>query len=185
VPMRRTLALLPALTLLAACDGGGGSDSDRLTPQEVAGVYNLCTVRFQPANPVLPIADLMETVIDTTPPAGRPEATIALTANGTYELAYTSAETSFIELVRGSINYHQTAIALGVPTDQEATVLLLPRPLILTFNSTTGRLTGDASETPHPVARYDYARAAGVSEEGLQSTINGVTKVVFAQGACP
>ena len=105
--------------------------------------------------------------------------------NGIYELAYTSAETSFIELVRGSIVYHETAIALGVPTDAQATVLLLPRPLILTFNSATGRLTGDAAESPHPVARYDYARAAGISEEGLQNTINGVTKVVFAQGACP
>lgn len=185
MPMRRTFALLPALTLLAACDGGGGSGSDRLTPQEVAGVYNLCTVRFQPANPVLPVADLLTTVIDTTPPAGRPEATIALATNGSYDLVYTAVETAFVEQVRGSISYHETAIALSVPTEQQATVLLLPRPLILSFNSAAGRLTGDASETPHAVARYDYARAAGISEDGLQNTINGVTKVVFAQGACP
>ncbi|HEV3049151.1 MAG TPA: hypothetical protein VGX50_02540, partial [Longimicrobium sp.] len=88
MPMRRILALLPALTLLAACDGGGGTGSDPLDPAEVAGVYNVCTLRFQPGNPAFPVADLLKTVVDTTPPAGRPEATIALTAGGAYDLAY-------------------------------------------------------------------------------------------------
>jgi hypothetical protein len=185
VPMRRTLALLPALTLLAACNGGGGTDADRLDPAQVAGVYNVCTLRFQPGNPALPRADLLLTVVDTTPPAGRPEATIALTTSGTYELAYTAMETSFIQLVRGSIVYHQTALAISVPTEQEASALLLPRPMLLTFNEPAARLSGDASESPHPVARADYARAAGISEEGLQSTINGLTTMVVSKGACP
>jgi hypothetical protein len=183
--MRRTLALLPALTLLAACNGGGGTGSDRLDPAEVAGVYNVCTLRFQPGNPAFPVADLLTTVVDTTPPAGRPEATIALAANGSYDLAYTAMETAFIEQVRGSIAYHESAIALSVPAEQQASALLLPRPIILTFNQSAGRLSGDASESPHPVARADYARAAGISEEGLQSTINGLTKVVLVKGACP
>lgn len=185
MPMRRTLALLPALTLLAACDGGGGSGPDRLDPAEVAGVYNLCQLRFQPGNPAFPVADLLATVVDTAPPAGRPEATIALATNGTYDLVYTAVETAFIEQVRGSISYHETAIALSVPTDQAATALLLPRPLILTFNSSAGRLSGDATGFPHPVARADYVRAAGISEEGLQSTINGVTTMTLSKGACP
>lgn len=184
MPMRRTLALLPALTLLAACNGDGGTGSNRLDPAQVAGVYNVCTLRFQPGNPALPRADLLLTVVDTTPPAGRPEATIALTASGTYELAYTAAGTAFIERVRGSIVYHETAIAISVPTDPEAAALLLPRPMLLFFNATAERLSGDASESPHTVARADYARAAGISEEGLQSTINGLTTMVVTKGAC-
>lgn len=185
MPMRRTLALLPALTLLAACDGGGGTGSNRLDPAEVAGVYNLCTLRFQPGNPAFPVADLLKTVVDTTPPAGRPEATIALAANGTYDLVYTAMGTAFIEQVRGSIVYHESAIALSVPVEPQATALLLPRPMLLAFNSAAARLSGDASESPHPVARADYARAAGISEEGLQSTIQGLTTMVMSEGACP
>ena len=183
--MRRNLVLLPALALLAACDGDGGSGSDRLRPEEVAGVYNLCTLRFQPTNAALPAADLLVAVVDTTPPAGRPEATIALAANGTYDLAYTSAQTAFIEQVRGPIDYRQNAVSLSIPAQQQATALLLPRPVVLTFNAGQGRLSGDASGFAHPVARADYARAAGISEEGLQNTINGTTTVVFAAGACP
>lgn len=183
--MRRNLVLLPALALLAACDGDNGNGSDRLRPEEVAGVYNLCTLRFQPTNAALPAADLLATVVDTTPPAGRPEATIALAANGTYDMAYTAQQTAFIEQVRGSIGYRENAITLTIPTQQQATALLLPRPVLLTFNAGQGRLSGDASGVPHAVARYDYARAAGISEEGLQSTINGNTTVVFSAGACP
>jgi hypothetical protein len=183
--MRRNFVLLPALALLAACDGDGGGGSDRLRPEEVAGVYNLCTLRFQPSNAALPAADLLVTVVDTTPPAGRPEATIALAANGVYDLAYTSQQTAFIEQVRGSIAYHEDAVSLNVPTQQQATALLLPRPVLLSFNAGTGRLSGDATGFPHAVARGDYARAAGISEEGLQNTINGNTTVLFAAGTCP
>jgi hypothetical protein len=183
--MRRNFVLLPALALLAACDGGGGSGSDRLRPEEVAGVYNLCTLRFQPSNGALPAADLLVSVVDTTPPAGRPEATIALAASGIYDLAYTSAQTSFIEQVRGSISYRENGVSLSVPTQQQATALLLPRPVILNFNAGQGRLSGDASGFAHAVARGDYARAAGISEEGLQNTINGTTTVMFSAGACP
>lgn len=183
--MRRNLVLLPALALLAACDGDGGSGSDRLRPEEVAGVYNLCTLRFQPSNAALPAADLLGTVVDTTPPAGRPQATIALAANGTYDMVYTAQQTAFIEQVRGSIGYRENAVTLSIPTQQQATALLLPRPVLLTFNAGQGRLSGDASGAPHGVARYDYARAAGISEEGLQNTINGITTVVFVEGACP
>lgn len=184
--MRRTLVLLPAL-LLAACDGGGGgTGSDRLTPQEVAGVYNLCTLRFQPTNGALPVADLLTSVVDTTPPATRPEASLALAANGTYDLAYTEGGTAFLQQIRGSVSYQRDAIALNIPAnDPDANTLLLPRPLRLAFNSSQGRLTGDASGIAHSVARLNYASAAGISEDGLQNTINGTLTAVFATGACP
>ena len=185
--MRRTFAIIPALTLLAACNGGGGgSGSDPLTPQDVAGVYNLCTLRFQPSNTALRAADLLVTVVDTTPPAGRPEATIALAANGTYDLAYTAQQNSFLQQIRGSIGYREGQITLSLPQGNEnAAALLLPRSLLLTFSASPRQLVGDASGFPYPVARSDYASAAGISEEGLQNTINGRLSVTFTQGACP
>ena len=184
--MRRTLALIPALALLAACDGGGGTGSDPLSPQEVAGVYNLCTLRFQPSNTALPVADLLRTVVDTTPPAGRPEATIALAENGTYDLAYTAQQTAFLQQIRGSIGYREDQITLSFPQGNEnAAALLLPRTLLLNFNGSAKQLAGDAAGFPYPVARFDYATAAGISEEGLQNTINGTLAVTFTEGACP
>jgi hypothetical protein len=183
--MRRTLVLLPAFALLAACDGdGGGTGSDPLRPEEVAGVYSLCTLRFQPSQTALPVADLLTTVVDTTPPAGRPEATVALAPNGTYDLAYTAQQTSFLEQFRGSITYRQDAVVLSVPLQQQASILLLPRSLTLNYNAGARRFTSDTN-FPHAVARAEYARAAGISEEGLQNSINGTTSAVFSAGACP
>ena len=182
--MRSSLVIVPALALLAACDGGGGSDPDRLTPEEVAGVYNVCTLRFAPSNAALPVADLLTTVVDTTPPAGRVEATLALAPNGTYDLAYTSSQNAFIEQLRGSVDYRESGITLSVPVQSQAAALLLPRSLPLAFNAANQRLTGDVG-FPYPVARADYASAAGISQEGLTNSINGNLTVTFAQGACP
>jgi hypothetical protein len=182
--MRRTL-VLSTFALLAACDGnGGGTGSDPLRPDEVAGVYTLCTLRFAPSQTALPVADLLTTVVDTTPPAGRPDATIALAANATYDLAYTAAQSSFLEQLRGSIGYREDAITLSVPVEDQAAALLLPRNLLLSYNAGTKRLSGDASGFPYPVARADYARAAGISEEGLQNQINGSLTVMFQENGC-
>lgn len=185
--MRRALALLPALALLAACDGDGGSGSDRLAPEEVAGVYNICTLAFQPSNAALPRADLLTSVVDTTPPAGRPEATLALAPNGTYDLVYTAQSSAFLEQVRGSVDYREDAISLNIPSDDEkAERLLLPvRSLLLAWDAGARRLTGDATGFAFGVRREYYADAARISGEGLQSVINGQLTVVLAQGACP
>lgn len=183
--MRSTLVILPALALLAACDGGGGTRSDPLTPQEVAGVYELCTLRFQPSNGALPAANLLTSVIDTTPPAGRPEPTIALAGNATYDLAYTDQQSQFLEQIRGSIGYREDQITLSFPTnDPNAAALLMPRSLLLNYDAGTKRLSGDASGFPYPVTRADYAAAAGISQEGLQNSINGTVSITFALDGC-
>ncbi|HEX6372085.1 MAG TPA: hypothetical protein VF006_24390 [Longimicrobium sp.] len=183
--MRSTLVILPALALLAACDGDGGTRSDPLTPQEVAGVYELCTLRFQPSNTALPVANLLTSVVDTTPSPGRPEPTIALAANATYDLAYTDQQSQFLEQIRGSIGYREDQITLSFPTnDPNAAALLMPRSLLLNYDAASRRLTGDASGFPYPVTRADYATAAGISQEGLQNAINGTLQVSFALGGC-
>jgi hypothetical protein len=184
--MRTILVIIPAFALLAACNGGGGgTGSDPLTPQEVAGVYEMCSLRFQPSNGALPAANLFASVIDTTPPAGRPEPTVALAANGTYDLAYTDQSTQFLEQVRGSIGYREDQITLSFPSsDPNAAALLMPHTLLLTYDATAHTFSGDAAGFPYPVTRVDYAAAAGISQEGLQSTINGTLQVSFALGGC-
>lgn len=183
--MRSTLVILPVLALLAACDGGGGTGPDPLTPQEVEGVYAICTLSFKPSNGALPAANLLGTVIDVTPPAGRPAPTIALAANSTYDLAFTAQATQFLEQIRGSIGYRENQITLSFPSsDENAAALLMPRNLLLNYDAGTHRLSGDAGGFAYPVARADYAAAAGISQEGLQSSINGTLSVAFARDGC-
>lgn len=183
--MRSPFVLVPALALLAACDGGGGTRSDPLTPQEVTGVYEMCSLRFQPSNAALPAANLLGSVIDTTPPANRPMPSVALANNGTYDLAYTAQQTQFLEQIRGSIGYRENQISLTFPSgSSSAAALLLPRTLLLNYDATGHRFTGDAGGFAYPVARADYAAAAGISQEGLQSSINGTLQVTFDLDGC-
>jgi hypothetical protein len=178
-------AALLALPLLAACDDDGGGP-DRLDPSAVAGVYNLCELRFTPSNTLLRQADLMATVVDTTPPAGRPEATASLTPSGIYDLVYTRQGDAFLRQLQGSVDYGATTVTLNTPSESPiAEELLLPRPLTLTFTETNGRALAAQSQFAYSVDRADYARAANASEEGLAATIPGSMSIVLSAAACP
>lgn len=179
----RAALLAAALPLAAACDDGG-SGPDRLTAGEVSGVYNLCVLRFTPTNSILPTADLMTAVVDTTPPAGRPEATVSL-ANGVYDLVYTRAGDAFLRQMQGSLNYGSSTVTLNTPEQSAITSeLLLARPLTLTFQSGTSRTLTAQSEFPYSVARADYARAINSNGEGLAQTIAGTMTITLSSAAC-
>jgi hypothetical protein len=180
----RAGALAAALPLIAACDGGGGSGPDRLTPADVAGVYNLCSLKFTPTNTILPVADLTAAVIDTTPPAGRPEATISL-ANGTYDLVYTRGSDAFLRQLQGNVSYGTSSVTLSVPeAGAVAEELLLPRPLTLSFIDGPQRSLSAQTQFTYQVERQDYARATGSSEAGLAATINGSLTALFSSAPC-
>jgi hypothetical protein len=181
-----SLSALLSVALLSACDGDGGTRSSRLDPAEVAGVYQVCDLAFTPSNAILPAAQLLRTVVDTMPPAGRPKPTLAVAANGTYDLVYTRRGDNFLQQQRGSVNFGQEFIMLALPTGVIPSELLLPRELSLRFSSAgSKRLTAAAGDNfAYPVARADYARAAGVSEEGLQNTINGSLRASLSTGTC-
>jgi hypothetical protein len=179
----RAALLAAALPLAAACDDGG-SGPDRLTAAEVSGVYNLCVLRFTPTNNILPVANLMTAVVDTTPPAGRPEATVSL-ANGAYDLVYTRAGDSFLRQLQGSVNYGRNSVTLSTPEQSSITSeLLLPRPLTLTFQSGTSRTLTAQSEFAYSVARDDYARAIGSNGEGLAQSISGTMTITLSTAPC-
>ena len=180
----RAPTLAAAAVLLAACDGGG-TGPDRLQPSAVAGVYELCTLRFTPTNTVLPPADLLATVVATDPPAGRPRASLSLAENRTYDLVYTRRDDAFLPQRRGSVTYRSGGVELSLPaTGAVQTELLLPAPLVLDFAAAPGRRL--SYETPgfYGVTRESYTRAAGVSGEGLQPTINGRLSIVLSGGGC-
>lgn len=187
----RTLSRLlapAALLLAAACDGGGGSDIDRLTPGEVQGVYQICSLRFTPEQTALPAADLLASVIHTTPPAGKPTPTLTLSAAGQYELVYTRRSDAFLQQLRGEVDeYRASSLILDLPTADESAITreaLLPPNFSLAFTASPRRLTPISSGVVYSVRRADYARAAGITEAGLQDRISGSLSGTFAVGGC-
>jgi hypothetical protein len=175
--------LLAAALPLAACNDGG-SGPDRLSPSQVADVYNLCSLKFVPANNILPVADLMTAVVDTTPPAGRPEATISI-ANGVYDLVYTRAGDAFLRQLQGSVTYGSTSVTLQTPEENVVTSeLLLARPLTLTFIPGPPKALAGQTQFTYAVARDDYARAIGSNGQGLAQTIAGSMTISLSTAPC-
>ena len=188
-PPSRSLCILPlcALAALAACDGDG-TGSQGLTPGQVQGVYSVCTLRFTPTQTAFPAANLLATVVNTTPPAPKqpPSLTLSGQANA-YQLIYTRRSDNFLQQLNGSVDLRQSEVVADFPDEGDSEVvreLLLPAALAFTFADGPRRLTAAGSLT-YSVRRSDYARAAGISEEGLQERISGHLDATFTTDACP
>ena len=187
-PPSRPVCLLPlcAAAALAACDGGGTS-SQRLTPGQVQGVYSVCSLKFTPAQAAFPVADLLARVVNTSPPA--PKQPPSLTLSGqeyAYQLIYTRKSDNFLQQLTGGVDLGQSEVAVDFPDESQSEVvreLLLPPSLQFTFTDNPRRLTSAGSVT-YSVRRSDYARAAGISEEGLQERISGHLDATFTTGSC-
>jgi hypothetical protein len=120
--MTRYAPAAALLVLLAACDGGS-SFVDRLTPQEVAGTYNVCRLRFRPENTAFPVADLLTSVMDSTPPSGRPDPTLALSSSSRqYDLVYTRSDDGFLQQLRGSTEMGASTVTPRFYQDQAGAV---------------------------------------------------------------
>jgi len=185
--MSRITLPAAALLALAACGGDNGFSVDRLTPAEVGGSYDVCLLRFRPENAAFPVADLLASVMDTTPPANRPEPSLALSStNQQYDLVYTRQRDNFLQQLRGSTGLGQhtvTATFFGEEPGTVASEVLLPRQVEFTFHEAPQRLTD--TTTLYTVRRADYAAAAGISESGLQERVTGRLEAGLQVGGCP
>lgn len=184
----RALAAAALLVPAAACDGdGGGTSVDRLTPREVAGVYQVCTLRFTPSQAALPVADLLQRIIDPTPPAGKLPPTVTLSGSvPQYQLVYTRTSDAFSQDQRGSVSFGERTVNLSLGSETGSEIVreaLLPSNLQLTFNAGAGTLTTTGTSL-YSVRRADYARAAGITQEGLQERINGKLTATLQEGGC-
>lgn len=188
--MRTTAVRLLALATLftAACDGNS-SGSSRLSPDEVDGVYAICRLRFVPDQTVLPTADLLRTVMDTTPPSIRPRPSIAFDPrDGSYDLIYTRRGDSELRQLGGNSDLRSSTVAprfySGDTPPAIPSELLLPAQLRLDFQESPRRLSA-TSTLSYSVRRADYARAANISEASLQERISGRMEASFQENACP
>jgi len=181
--------LLAAVLAAPACDGGGGTTAPpRLTPGDVQGVYSFCSLKFVPAQTALPQANLLASIVATNPPAPKQPPSLTLSGQSAgYQLLYTRKTDSFTQDLRGTVALGVDEIILSVPDEDTAEPrreLLLPGQLLLHFGSSPRQLTA-TGDVLYSVRRADYARAAGISEEGLQDRINGSLTGLLTTGACP
>ncbi len=186
--MNRAAVVPAAFLALAAC-ADGGTMPRRLTPAQVAGVYRVCTLRFTPVQTALPAANLLGTVIDAAPGPGEVEPSLTLSGVAAqFELVYTHAGTGALRQVRGDVEYGENSVFLYLssqtPSIVQQEALLPAAHLDLVYHPSPRRLTAGAEVSAYSVRRSDYARAAGIGEEGLQDRINGHLAAAFAEGAC-
>ncbi|HEU4559882.1 MAG TPA: hypothetical protein VFS20_18685 [Longimicrobium sp.] len=180
---------LAALAVAAACDSDGGTNPrPRLTPADVQGVYNICSLRFTPVQNALPSANLLQFVVHPSPPAPKQPPSLTLSGQtATYQLLYTRRSDNFTQDLRSNVALGVDELILSVPDEASSEVrreLLLPGQMLLHFSDNPRRLTA-VGEMGYNVRRADYARAAGITEEGLQDKIAGSLTGVFAVGNCP
>jgi hypothetical protein len=186
---RPPLAAAAFALAAAACSDGYASDPDRLTPADVEGVYQICTLIFTPVQAALPVADLRARIINAAPPASRPAPSVALSGTAAlFDLVYTRQGTNFVQQIRGEVEFGDNSVflrmytgsnAVGVPAE-----LLLPPHLDLVFSASPRRLTAGSEVSSYFVNRADYTRAAGISEEGLQNRIQGHVTALFSAEGC-
>lgn len=182
------LALPLCAAALAACNGDEGTNAQRLTPQQVQGVYAVCSLRFHPSQSALPVADLLQAVIAANPPAPKQPPSLTLSGQtADYQLLYTRRSDSFTQELRGTVSYGGNAVFVNLPDESSSAArreLLLPGALQMHFADGPRRLTVQNGSS-YTVRRSDYAKAAGITEEGLQDRISGTFEGTFAVGGCP
>jgi hypothetical protein len=180
-----SLAALPAL--LAACGGDGGTQSRVLTPQQVQGVYAVCSLRFVPAQAAFPTADVLATVVNTSPPAPKQPPSLTLSGqSGAYQLIYTRRSDNFLQQLNGSVDLYGSQLSVRFPDASDSEPVretLLPDRLLLNFNDAPRRLSSVPAQS-YSVRRADYARAAGITEDGLQDRITGTLSASFSTNGC-
>jgi len=184
-PLARVLPA--ALLALAACDGGNSFDPDRLTADQVDALYEICDLRFVPVNGVLPTADVRQGVMNLNPPATRPRPSLSL-SNGDFDFTYTRKSDNFLQQLRGSYSLGTDDVVLRIYSGETPTALaaelLLPQNVPLRFADSPRRLTAGGNGFIYTVRRADYARAANVSENGLQERIEGRIVASLAAPSC-
>ncbi len=181
------LSLLPLLALtLAACPGNGAGPA-LLTPEEVAGTYEICSLVFTPENSLFPAVDVRAKGIDMRPQAPL-RAALRLRDNATtFDFRYTTPPpTDDIVQLGGTYQLGTNTVALVFTSTAAArATVLLPARLDLEFQATPRKELHTAqTPIPYSVPRADYARLAGVSEQGLAPEIPGTLSARFAMESC-
>lgn len=178
------LAALGGITILAL--GGCGDASGGITgpsPEEVAGIYSICSLTFDPGGDLLADVDIVDRGFEPGSQEIRaPQLQIDATRD--FQVVFTP-EGQFVErTLLGTYVPAGTRLRLSFTGGTAAAAdYLLPPTLELAFQETPKSLTTAATPL-YEVDRDDYARLAGISESNLAPRIEGRLMAVFQAGGC-
>lgn len=177
----RSTAVALLGTALVAC-GDGGTGPVPVSPDEVADIYRICTLRFEPSGSQPPV-DIREEVFELeNPDVGSPQ----LRMNPTQEmqLVYTNRGEFVERSMTGTFTIRGDRVRLRITAGTVApSAILLPPELELTYRANPKALVAEPSDI-YEVRRQDYTRVSGVSESGLAETIPGRLTAAFRKGTC-
>jgi hypothetical protein len=178
---RRWLAA-PLMLALAACDDGTGPD--RLIPEDVAGIYAVCTLSFVPENAALPTVDVRTAAFELSQDRQQPFLALDPNSARTFELQYVPRGQFSDREVRGTYALRPEQVELRFnTTGVNPSDLLLPERVTLDFQPSP--LQVSAGESPfYSVPRSTYAQLAGIGESGLAEQIRGRLAARFQAPRC-
>lgn len=181
--LRRSALPLAAFSVLAlsACDDG--PSGTRLSADQVADSYNVCTLTFTPEGGTLPAVDIRTAAFELqNTEVTRPR--LAVNPNRTFTLEYT-AKGQFSTVIREgsySLGRQSVTATFSNPT-QVNTQILLPSQMTLSFSETPKALSV-TSTAPYNVPRADYARLRGSDQTNLPAQISGTLAATFQKASC-
>lgn len=176
----KVAAALMILVGSAGCGGDGGGPVGP-TPQEIAGIYSLCALTFDPEGDLLSTVDVMDRGIELE---GVRHPQLQVDASRGFQILLTPegqfVERSLLGTYLQSGNRLRLTFAGGTASPAD---FLLPPTLELAFQQTPKSLTTAATPV-YEVDRATYARLAGQSESGLAERIPGKLMAAFKAGDC-
>jgi hypothetical protein len=165
---RKEVALALLAPALAAC--GDATGSSGLTPADVAGLYEICALKFIPDNPTQPAVDIRTRVFETTKPGVR-SPQLALDVDRRAGILFTLKDRNVPDELTGNFSLAGDRVVVSLPASEDPSSYLLPGSFSLDFQTTVPELSSDANS--YSVDRDDYARLSGTPETGLAAQIPG------------
>jgi hypothetical protein len=171
-----------ALAALAACGGDDGFGADRLTPDQVSAVYEICELRFQPEGGSPPALDIRAATME--PLAQDPPVLRVARTTREFELEFTRRGDVVRPRFSGTYTTGASQVYLAFTQGSVDDELLLPSAVQLDFTDAPRTLWISNQHGQHAVSKADYEALAGQAYPNATSTIRGVLSGRFSAGGC-
>lgn len=181
------VAALAATAVLAACSDSGTGPNPGLRPEQVASLYTICSLEFQPAGTVLPPVNIAAAAFEFPGGIRNPLVGLDPDAARTVELVYVPKGLVNTREVRGTYRLRgDDTVEIRFNTSGvDPKPLLLPDNVSLQFRfeDSPPRLSIE-SATPYSVTRQAYVGLSGHDPEGIAESIPGSLRAHFSSVGC-
>lgn len=183
----RSAAAVLAAAGLGACDDDGTGPGLGLQPEDVAGIYDVCQLVFDPAGSIVPTVNIGQIAFEFGDALREPELGLDPNPQQTIELNYVPKGQVNDRELRGNytIRGGSTVELRFNATDVDPESLLIPENRGLQFEVQESPLRlSMAASSQYSVTREAYVALSGAEPQNLPETISGVLIADFRSGGC-